>query len=470
MFAGGTAQAGPPRFALGPRSGLSLRLVLLDLALVLFGVLLATAGGGASMRQRFLVAASFLGIAALLMLAFGTFVRASDRLRYGRFGSVRTQALVASCLALPLSLVLVLEGATVREHGAWILAAAVLGGTLAFLATLRTHPGSNSLTARKRVIIFGCGSAAVDAEISLRGVGRRVEVVGFYPTQGEDASCVSPGRILPASRSLTETARDLEIDEIVIAVTQRRGGVLPLRELLDCKLYGVRVLDLSSYFEMWAGQIRIESLKASWLIFGPGFRQDAVRRISKNLFDIACAAVLLLLAAPVMILAALAIFMETGAPIFYSQERVGLNGRTFRVLKFRSMRIDAEKDGKPRWATNKDDRITRVGRVIRRLRIDELPQLLGVLFGQMSLVGPRPERPFFVDQLTQEIPYYSVRHSIKPGLTGWAQVRYHYGTSVRDAQEKLQYDLYYVKNHTLLLDTLILFETVIVVLTGRGAN
>lgn len=171
-----------------------------------------------------------------------------------------------------------------------------------------------------------------------------------------------------------------------------------------------------------------------------------------------------------MALAALLIVVEDGFPLLYRQERVGLNGRLFNVIKFRSMRRDAEKDGKPIWAQAQDNRATRVGQVIRKLRVDELPQLFSVLKGDMSLVGPRPERPFFVDQLTKEIPFYAVRHSVKPGVTGWAQVRYHYGATVEDSAEKLQYDLYYVKNHSLFLDIVVLFETVGVVLTGKGAH
>lgn len=171
-----------------------------------------------------------------------------------------------------------------------------------------------------------------------------------------------------------------------------------------------------------------------------------------------------------MLIATLAIVIENGFPILYRQERVGLNGRLFKVIKFRSMRNDAEKDGKPVWAKAQDDRVTKVGRIIRKIRVDELPQLFSVLKGDMSLVGPRPERPFFVDQLTKEIPFYAVRHSVKPGVTGWAQVRYHYGATVEDSAEKLQYDLYYVKNHSLFLDLLVLFETVGVVLTGKGAQ
>jgi sugar transferase (PEP-CTERM system associated) len=277
-------------------------------------------------------------------------------------------------------------------------------------------------------------------------------------------------QLLTAGKSLTDTARGLKVDEIVVALSERRGGAMPLRELLDCKLHGIKVLDLASHFEQTLGQIRLDALRAGWLIFGDGFRQGAFRTAIKRLFDITFALILLTLALPVMLLTAIAIMLESGLPIFYRQERVGKNGRLFDVIKFRSMRTDAEKDGKPRWASGNDSRVTRVGRFIRKTRIDELPQLLNVLKGDMSLVGPRPERPFFVDQLTKEIPFYAVRHSVKPGVTGWAQVRYHYGASVEDSAEKLQYDLYYVKNHTLFLDLVVLFETVGVVLTGKGAQ
>ena len=246
--------------------------------------------------------------------------------------------------------------------------------------------------------------------------------------------------------------------------------MLPLRELLDCKLAGVNVLDLASYFERTLGQIRLDSLKVGWLIFSEGFRQGWLRSFVKRAFDIVAASIQLVVALPVMLVTALAIVVEDGFPIIYRQERVGLNGRLFKVIKFRSMRRDAEKDGKARWATAHDDRTTRVGRVIRKVRVDELPQIFNVLMGDMSLVGPRPERPYFVDQLTRDIPFYAVRHSVKPGVTGWAQVSYHYGASVDDSIQKLQYDLYYVKNHTLFLDIVILFETVGVVLTCRGAH
>lgn len=321
-----------------------------------------------------------------------------------------------------------------------------------------------------RVLIVGTGrDARMVHQDLVRPLQRSVEVVGFLPVGGNERVEVEPGTVLPPG-SLLEVVRNLRVDEVIVAVRERRGGVLSLRELLDCKLLGTRILDLSTFFERVQGQVRLDSLRASWLIYGDGFRQGWTRTFVKRCFDLVVGTALLIAAMPIMLLTALLILLEDGAPIFYSQERVGRGGQPFRVIKFRSMRRDAEKDGKPRWASSNDDRVTRVGRFIRKLRIDELPQLFNVLNGDMSLVGPRPERPYFVDQLTQQIPFYAVRHCVKPGVTGWAQVRYQYGASVDDAAEKLQYDLYYVKNHSLILDTLVLFETVRVVLTGEGAH
>jgi sugar transferase (PEP-CTERM system associated) len=264
--------------------------------------------------------------------------------------------------------------------------------------------------------------------------------------------------------------RGLEVDEIVVAVRERRTDAVSLDELLACKLAGVNVLDLSGYYERTLGQVHLDSLHASWLIFGDGFRQGVLRKLVKRVFDGVAAMLLLAALWPVMLLSAILIAIESGFPIFYRQERVGQGGRRFILVKFRSMRCDAEHDGKPRWASSHDERATRVGRVLRRFRIDELPQLANVLRGEMSLVGPRPERPHFVDRLRREIPFYDARHSVKPGITGWAQVRYRYGESIEDAAQKLQFDLYYVKNHSLFLDAAILYETVGVVLTGSGAR
>jgi sugar transferase (PEP-CTERM system associated) len=332
----------------------------------------------------------------------------------------------------------------------------------------RTRDRSEAFTSR--VLVLGAGAEASKVQESLCRRGSGCTVVGFYPASASEAISVPAEKVLDANQSLINAARTNRVDRIVVAVGDRRGGVLPLNQLLDCKLAGIKVLDFSSYFEQVFGQVRVDSLRASWLIFGEGFRQGTVRTSVKRAFDIVASLVLLLLGAPVMLITALLIAFESGFPILYRQERVGQGGRIFQVIKFRSMRNDAERDGKPRWATSNDNRVTRVGRTIRKLRIDELPQLFNVLKGDMSLVGPRPERPYFVEQLSEQVPFYGARHSIKPGVTGWAQVRYAYGASVEDSVQKLQYDLYYVKNHSLFLDLLIFVETVEVVLTGRGAQ
>ena len=322
-----------------------------------------------------------------------------------------------------------------------------------------------------RILVLGTGPEARLVEASLTAtqpLGMRL--VGFYALENPQEAVVSPGRIVARTGPLEDVVRQLGVNEIIIAVRQQRGGVLPLRGLLDCRLSGVEITDLARYFERVHGQVPIESLKVSWLIYGQGFRQNVMRAIVKRSFDLVVSAVLIVLTAPIVALAALLIAVEGGGPVIFRQQRVGHRGRTFTVFKLRSMQQDAERDGKATWATVNDVRVTRVGRLLRRARIDELPQLFNVLRGEMSFVGPRPERPEFVAMLTEQIPFYAVRHSVKPGLTGWAQVRYSYGATVEQSVRKLEYDLYYVKNHTLLLDLVILLETVRVVLLGEGAR
>jgi sugar transferase (PEP-CTERM system associated) len=344
-----------------------------------------------------------------------------------------------------------------------------LAGNLSVRAAFRKAETASPLFAR-RVLILGTGAEAASVEEALRKTGiPGLHIVGFYPIESEE-SAVPVRLILSSALSVSETAHRYDVQEIIVAVVERRGGVVPWNHLLHCKLEGIKVLDLATFFERCWGQVRVESLRASWLIYGDGFRQGAVRAFIKRSFDILVSATLLLMAMPVMIAAVIAIVLESGRPVIYRQERVGQGGKTFDVLKFRSMFTDAESDGKPRWAQANDDRVTRVGRFIRKTRIDELPQLFNVLMGSMSLVGPRPERPFFVKQLEQQLPFYAVRHSVKPGVTGWAQVRYEYGASVDDARNKLRYDLYYVKNHSLFLDIVILLKTIRVVLTGHGSR
>jgi sugar transferase (PEP-CTERM system associated) len=260
-------------------------------------------------------------------------------------------------------------------------------------------------------------------------------------------------------------------DEIVVAMDDRRGN-LPVRELLDAKIRGINVIDLMEFLERETGKIRIDLVSPGWLIFSSGFRTSSFRRFTKRLVDIVASAILLLVLWPIILLIALAIKLEDGfsAPVLYRQRRVGRGHELFFVLKFRSMRIDAESDGKAIWAAEDDERITRVGRFLRKYRLDELPQLFNVLRGQMSLVGPRPERPEFVEGLRESIPYYAERHSVNPGVTGWAQLRYSYGSTEEDAIEKLQYDLYYVKNQSLILDIMIILQTVEVVLWSKGSR
>jgi sugar transferase (PEP-CTERM system associated) len=324
---------------------------------------------------------------------------------------------------------------------------------------------------QRRVLVLGTGSRAASIAELVKGrdAARHIKIVGFVPQQSAHHH-VEEASVLPQADSLLASIRKHRVDEIVIAVRDRRGGALPIQELLECRLRGIPVMDLATFFERERCQLHLESLNMSWMIFGEGFRQGFVRESVKRLFDVVVSAMLVVVTFPIMLVTAMAILIENGGPVLYRQERVGQGGRVFTICKFRSMRNDAERDGKPRWAGANDDRTTRIGRIIRKLRIDELPQVFNVLKGDMSFVGPRPERPFFVEQLASKIPYYNARHSIKPGITGWAQVRYPYGASLDDAVEKLQYDLYYVKNHTLFLDIMVLISTVQVVLWGKGAR
>jgi sugar transferase (PEP-CTERM system associated) len=322
-----------------------------------------------------------------------------------------------------------------------------------------------------RVMVLGTGAEARLVEASLATAAPPgMRLVGFHALEKEQRVLVSRWRVIARSESLEDTVKHLGINEIIVAVREQRGGVLPLRSLLECRLNGVQVTDLARYFERVHGRVPIESLKVSWLIYGDGYRQGWLRGFVKRLFDILATAILLVFTLPIMAIMALSIAIESRGPVIYRQDRVGRGGKKFTLLKFRSMGLDAEKDGRPSWAAANDARVTRVGRFMRRTRVDELPQLINVLRGEMSLVGPRPERPEFVAMLTEQIPFYAVRHSVKPGITGWAQVRYSYGSTIEHAVKKLEYDLYYVKNHTLLLDLLILTDTVRVVMIGDGAR
>src|SRR6202140_2338742 len=322
---------------------------------------------------------------------------------------------------------------------------------------------------KRRVLVYGAGGAAALANLRRSSDRRGFLLAGFVRAPGEEPA-VPTGRLLDPAGDLRELCERLNVSEVVVAMDDRRRG-FPIRELLECRLAGVDVTELLTFLERETGRVRIDILNPSWMIFGQGFRRDPLRLFSSRTMDLLASLAVLTLSLPLMLLTLIAIKIEDGwrAPALYSQSRVGLGGQTFKVLKFRSMRPNAELNG-AQWAQRKDPRVTRVGAIIRTLRVDELPQVINVLRGHMSFVGPRPERPEFVAHLAEKIPYYVQRHCVKPGITGWAQLCYPYGSSEQDALEKLQYDLYYIKNNNLLFDLAILVQTAEVVLLGKGAR
>jgi sugar transferase (PEP-CTERM system associated) len=323
----------------------------------------------------------------------------------------------------------------------------------------------------ERILIVGSGSSAI--EIARETIERRdagFRVLGFVDNDPAllGKSLINP-RVVGTTDDLAEIVQRENVDRIVVSMGERRGQ-FPSEQLLDLSLSGhVNIEEGASFYERLTGRVNLEMLRPSWLIFSGRGRQKRMSGIARAILHRTVALVGAIVSLPVVILTALLIKLESKGPVLYKQERVGKNGRPFTIMKFRSMRVDAEKDG-PVWARSADDRTTRVGRIIRKIRIDEVPQFWNILKGEMSFVGPRPERPHFVAQLAQEIPYYEQRHLIAPGLTGWAQIKYPYGSSVEDARQKLQYDLYYIKNQSLMLDAAILFETIKTILFGRGAR
>jgi sugar transferase (PEP-CTERM system associated) len=320
----------------------------------------------------------------------------------------------------------------------------------------------------ERILIIGTGHAA---RRLAQQIGTQHDfayrLVGFID-EADDEVIVRRHDILGTAADIDRVIKERRVDRIVVGLSDRRGH-LPIEQLLRAKLSGVRVEDATTTYERLTGKILIDDLKPSWLIFSDGFRASRLTRFLKRMFDLALSIIGLALAAPLMALTALAIKIDSPGPALYKQERLGENGRVFTLRKFRSMRADAER-GLPVWAKDRDDRVTRVGRFIRLTRLDELPQLWNVLRGDMSFVGPRPERPYFVQQLADAIPFYMQRHAVKPGITGWAQVKYRYGASIEDATEKLRYDLYYIKHLSIMFDLTIVIDTVKVILSGKGAQ
>lgn len=400
------------------------------------------------------------------MAAFALY-RSQGRLNRKEFGL----RLAASFLFGGVALLVLYYLVPQAYIGRGVLALALLLGLAGvYLFRMFTQSLFGAEMFKRRVLVLGAGENANLINSSMRRRSDRESFVieGFMPLAGQPLVVPEPMR-LDASRSLWETVRALNVHEIVVAPDERRGG-LPMADMLACAQRGVKLTDLPDFFEREAGLLKLNVVDPSSLIFSGGFDHSLPRRLSKRFFDLVAATALLLVAWPAMLLVALCVWAESGAPILYRQTRIGEAGRSFELVKFRSMGTDAEADGVARWANKNDNRVTRVGAFIRLTRLDELPQLFNVLRGDMSFVGPRPERPHFVTQLDRELRYYGVRHSVKPGLTGWAQLRYPYGASVHDAGEKLKFDLFYVKNQGLLFDLLILLQTVEVVLFRRGAR
>jgi sugar transferase (PEP-CTERM system associated) len=326
----------------------------------------------------------------------------------------------------------------------------------------------------RRVVIYGSGSRAKKLleDCASESVARGIEIVGCIPNAKETTQ-VDASAILPFPHDWLAFVKTHQISEIVVSPDERRRQqgeeAFPLNDFLDCKLAGIPASDALSFCERELGKVDITLLRSSWMLYSDGFNHSTRGILAKRLFDIVLASVFLFVLWPFMLLTAIAIKLESPGAILYHQIRVGLHGRHFRIYKFRSMRQDAEKNGAV-WAQKKDARVTKVGAFIRNTRLDELPQLYNVLAGEMSFVGPRPERPEFVSDLVQKIPFYDTRHKVKPGLMGWAQLNYPYGASVEDAKNKLQYDLYYTKNHSFLIDILIMIQTVEIILLGKGVH
>jgi sugar transferase (PEP-CTERM system associated) len=452
-----------------PLSSLFVDVALCFLAVVLASVVTPNLVGDAhllTLNWLLALAAAFALTAVFMFACLGLYRPA--RLRFSAaFWRMLTAVIIAGCLAYPIFEATL--GANYASlflpRAVWCLAGCLLAGKYAgrrLRKALRVP----------RVLIVGTGpEAAMVARDFRESKTMQRNVIGYVATPQDPsiaAADLGKAQVFPDSESISDLAHRHGIDEIVVAVRDQRGGNVPMDQLLACRIRGIPVLDLAGCFERARSEVPLDSLKSSWLVYGKGFEQGKVRHIVKRVIDLAGSLVLLTVAAPVMLFAAIAVHLTSPGPILYRQERVGFGGKVFMCLKFRSMRNDAEKDGVARWASKNDSRVTPVGAFMRKTRIDELPQLFSVLRGEMSLIGPRPERPTFVAELRKHIPFYDLRHSIKPGLTGWAQVRSGYGASIEDARRKHQFDLYYVKNNSLVLDLLVLIETVSVVVFREG--
>ncbi|MBU6206783.1 MAG: TIGR03013 family PEP-CTERM/XrtA system glycosyltransferase [Alphaproteobacteria bacterium] len=399
------------------------------------------------------------------MIAMGVY--GTDALTSLRFSMARLLAAISLGIIVLSVLVFVVPGMAWWRSN--LFYAMVLSYALLMLLRMMLARFLGGEAFKRRILVLGAGMRAQRLQELARQPGAGFMVVGFI--------AMNPGRqvideavLRDAIPNLAEHVTALRASELVLALEERRGA-LPLNDLIRVRTTGVHVNEISTFLERETGRVDLDSVNPSWLIFSDGFSSG--RRLSalaKRVFDIVLSALLLLTTLPIMLMTALAIRLESNGPVIYRQSRVGLYGQTFDVLKLRSMRADAEAAGAPIWARENDPRVTRIGKFIRKVRIDELPQTWNVLVGEMSFVGPRPERPAFVEELTAQLPYFAERHMVKPGITGWAQVNYPYGACLEDSRQKLEYDLYYAKNYTPFLDFVIILQTLRVIIWADGAR
>ena len=409
----------------------------------------------------------FSAVMLTVMVSMGMYHRVSQ----GNFTSTLGRVILSFILgAVLLSIILyAFSGANV-DRDVFLMALAA-----AFLSTVSCRliwQMRNDRVLKQRTLVIGTGKKAREIQKLRRVNDAGIRIVGYLDAERTGDHLVDTASLIDVKEDFSDLHNivvDNKIKEIVVAVDDRRNTI-PADEILECKMRGVRVVDVNYFLERQLGKISLDTLHPSALIYSQGFVQGRFKATLKRIFDLVVSGVMLVLTAPLMLMAMLAIKIESGmkGSIFYVQERVGHNNRPFKIYKFRSMTENAESNGKAVWAQKNDSRVTRVGKFIRKTRIDELPQLYNVLKGNMSFVGPRPERPQFVEELSGKIEFYGLRHHAKPGITGWAQICYPYGASVEDAKEKLQYDLYYLKHNTVFLDLLILMQTAAVIFLAKG--
>ncbi|HTJ64918.1 MAG TPA: TIGR03013 family XrtA/PEP-CTERM system glycosyltransferase [Alphaproteobacteria bacterium] len=418
----------------------------------------------------------FAAVVGIAMISMGLYSRSA----MSDYRTFTVKVLIALALVVPANMVgtslfheELYESANASTY--WWLKAPLVWLSVILLTRLLFGYANRQEFMKRRIFLLGSGTrAAAIRQMAFHGSNQAFVVAGTFDPGGFEErrtgadSYQSIAEFPAGGPDWVDVVRRAHASEIVVALDDRRA--LPVSQLLRCKIEGIHIIDYQTFCERETCRLDLDELRATWLIFGAGFTRGFFTDLLKRFFDIFVSAVMLLITSPFLLIAAILVKLESPGPILYRQERVGLHGRPFMVLKLRSMRQDAETNGAPQWAQVRDPRVTRVGAFIRLTRIDELPQLFTVLRGDMSFVGPRPERPYFVEQLSEAIPFYRERHCVKPGITGWAQVNYPYGASLEDSRQKLAYDLYYVKNHGLFLDFIILLSTVRVILMQQGAR